>query len=73
MSRKRSSIRAAFQGVLTMEEAAELLRVDSAAVEEAGRLGDLPTVQIGDDLYIDGPALRSQFTEPACKERGHAS
>lgn len=73
MSRKCSSIRAASQGVLSMEEAAELLRVDLAAVETAGQLGELPTVQIGDDVYIDGPALMSQFSEPACKERGHAS
>lgn len=73
MSRKRTSVRTARHGLLSIDEAAELLRADPAAVEESGRLGELPTVQIDDDMYIDGPALLAQFSEPAREERDHAS
>jgi hypothetical protein len=71
--RNRKSIHTAFQGVLSLKEAAELLRADPAVVEEASRCGELPTVQMGESVCIDGPALLAQFSEPACEEPDHAS
>lgn len=73
MNRKSRSIHTACQGVLSIDEAAELLRADPAIVEESGRLGELPTVQMGERIYIDGPALLARFTQPAAEEHDHAS
>ncbi len=72
MKSKRRSVHAACRGVLSIDEAAELLRVDRTVVEEAGRQGELPTVQLGGHMYIDGPALLSQFSEPVLEESSNA-
>ncbi len=69
----RRSMRTACQGPLSMDEAAELLRVDRSAVEEASRSGQLPTVRRGNRLLIDGPQLLDSFLRAAHMEATDAS
>lgn len=68
LNRKRRSIHTACQGMVSIEETANLLRADRTVVEEAIQRGHLPVVHANDDLYIDGPALMSQFAQPAGEE-----
>jgi hypothetical protein len=59
--------------VLSINEAAELLRVDRAVVEEATRLGQIPTVEHLGNVFIDGPALIARFRQPILQEVNDAS
>ena len=68
LNRTGRSIHTACQGMVSIEEVAKLLRADHALVEEAMRRGHLPVVQANDDLYVDGPALLTQFAQPVREE-----
>jgi hypothetical protein len=72
LNRKRRSIHTACQGMVSIEEAAELLRTEPAIVEEAMQRGQLPTATARERLYVDGPALLSEFGEPVYEEGEHA-
>jgi excisionase family DNA binding protein len=68
-----TSVHTACQGALSIDEAARLLRVDASAIEEAVQCGQLPTVQRGERVLIDGPALLTGFCQPALGELTDAS
>lgn len=72
MSRKRTSTRTACHGLLSIDEAAKLLRTDPAIVAGAARCGQLPSLRRAGDLFIDGPALMAKFREPALQEANDA-
>jgi hypothetical protein len=73
VNRIRRSIHTACQDALSIDEAAELLRANVAVVEEATRLGQIPTVEHHGSVFIDGPALMARFRQPVLQEINDAS
>ena len=47
--------------MLTVEEAAELLRIGRSSAYEAARTGQLPTVRIGRILRVPRPAIEEML------------
>lgn len=62
--KSHTSVQHARQRSLSIDEAAQLLRIDHSVVLQAAIIGELPTVREGDRLLIDGPALLSALCQP---------
>ena len=55
--------------VLTIAEAAQILRIGRSAAYQAARCGDLPTIRVGRCLRVPGPRLAAMLGVEAC---GHS-